>query len=551
MIIEVASGTSNIFLDAVVVGAGFSGLYMLLKLREAGFKVKAFEKGDGVGGVWYWNRYPGAKCDTESFSYNYTFSEALFQEWSWSSRYPAQPEILAYLNYVADKFDLKKDIQFNQTISSAHFNELNQRWDITTQDGQQFSAKYFISGVGCLSASNMPEIQGQHLFQGQAYHTGHWPHAKVDFKGKRVGVIGTGSSGVQSIPEIAKEAEHLVVFQRTPQYVAPANNRPYSDQERQQIKNSFQALKTQMHQTMFGMPQDPPNKSAMEDSDEHRLQVFENAWDKGGFYLATSYNDLLTNEQSNAAIAAFFRDKIADSIEDDETAKQLQPQYYYGTKRPILGTQFYETFNQPHVKLVNIKENPIVAVDAHGLQTIEEYFELDILVYATGYDGMTGPLFKMDIRGVDGISLQDKWENGAATRTYLGLTTAGFPNFFMITGPESPSVLSNMPLCIEQHVEWIIDCLNYMQNCGYDQIEASVAAEEQWSTRCQEIAEYTLFTKAESWYTGANITGKPRRFLIYLPGIGPYRQLCNEIAADQYRGFQFKQKNSNSVVRSA
>jgi thioredoxin reductase len=478
--IKAALDTSNVFLDAVVVGAGFSGLYMLLKLRDAGFKTMAFEKGEGVGGVWYWNRYPGAKCDTESFSYNYTFSEELFQEWSWTSRYPEQPEILAYLNYVADKFDLKKDIQFNQTIVSAHFNEQSQRWDIQTQEGQRFSAKYFISGVGCLSASNMPVISGQHLFKGHAYHTGHWPHEKVDFKGKRVGVIGTGSSGVQSIPEIAKEAEQLFVFQRTPQYVAPANNRPYSDQERQHIKNSFQTLKAQMHQTMFGMPQDPPNKSAMQDSAEERLQVFEHAWDKGGFYLATSYNDLLVNEQSNAAIAHFFRDKIADSIDDDEIAKQLQPQYYYGTKRPILGSQFYETFNQAHVQLVNIKENPIVAIDEHGLQTTDEYFELDILVYATGYDGMTGPLFKMDIRGVAGISLQDKW-----------------------------------------------------------------------SARCQEIAEYTLFTKADSWYTGANIAGKPRRFLIYLPGIGPYRQLCNEIAADQYRGFQFKQIDSHNAVRSA
>lgn len=549
--IKAALDTSNVFLDAVVVGAGFSGLYMLLKLREAGFKTLAFEKGEGVGGVWYWNRYPGAKCDTESFSYNYTFSEELFQEWSWSSRYPEQPEILAYLNYVADKFDLKKDIQFNQTIISAHFNAQSQRWDIRTQDGQQFSAKYFISGVGCLSASNMPAIQGQHLFKGQAYHTGHWPHEKVNFKGKRVGVIGTGSSGVQSIPEIAKDAEQLFVFQRTPQYVAPANNRPYSEQERQHIKNSFQTLKAQMHQTMFGMPQDPPNKSAMEDSVEQRLQVFERAWNKGGFYLATSYNDLLLNEQSNAAIADFFRDKIAESIEDSEVARQLQPQYYYGTKRPILGTQFYETFNQPHVKLVDIKENPIVAIDESGLQTVDEHFELDILVYATGYDGMTGPLFKMDIRGVAGISLQDKWENGAATRTYLGLSTAGFPNFFMITGPESPSVLSNMPLCIEQHVDWITDCLNYMRNCDYDLIEASVRAEEQWSARCQEIAEYTLFTKAESWYTGANIAGKPRRFLIYLPGIGPYRQLCKEIAADQYRGFQFKQVDSQQAIRSA
>ena len=539
--------SKKIELDAVVVGAGFSGLYMLLTLREAGYSVKAFEKGEGVGGVWYWNRYPGARCDTESFSYNYTFSEELFQEWTWSSRYPEQPEILAYLNYVANKFHLRKDIQFSTTIQSAHYNERTNRWNIQTDNKQHISAKYFISGVGCLSASNLPKIKGLDDFKGKWYHTGHWPHEKVHFKGKKVGIIGTGSSGVQSIPEIAKEAERLFVFQRTPQYVAPANNYPYTNEEMNRLKTNFQLLKQQMKSTMFGMPNDAPNKSALDDSDEERQKIYEEAWKKGGFYLATSYNDLLVNEKSNETIAQFFRGKIKEIINNPDLANALQPNYYYGTKRPILGTNFYETFNRSNVELVNLKETPIKEIYDQGVRTIKEEYDLDILVFATGYDGMTGPLFKIDIRGRDGLSLKDKWDEGASTRTYLGLMTAGFPNFFMITGPESPSVLSNMPLCIEQHVDWIIDCINYLEENSFDVIEAKREAEDRWSQHCREIAESTLYTKTDSWYTGANIEGKPRRFLIYLPGIGPYRKICNDVVNNDYEGFHLLNMSEKTI----
>ncbi|MBT2617252.1 MULTISPECIES: NAD(P)/FAD-dependent oxidoreductase [unclassified Bacillus (in: firmicutes)] len=534
-------------MDAVVVGAGFSGLYMLHSLREAGYSVRAFETGDGVGGVWYWNRYPGARCDTESVYYNYTFSDELFQEWTWSSRYPAQPEILRYLNYVADKFDLRSDIQFKTRITGAHYNEAVERWDVYTDNGEKISAKYFISGVGCLSASNLPRIKGIESFEGDWYHTGNWPHEKVDFTGKKVGVIGTGSSGVQSIPEIANEADLLTVFQRTPQYSAPANNYQYSTEQMDEIKKNFQQLRTQMRESLFGMPIEPRNHSAMEDTNEQRQKVYEDAWQKGGFYLANTYNDLLTNENSNHTMAQFFRSKIVKIIEKPTIAEKLLPTYYYGTKRPILDTNYYETYNRENVTLIDVKKSPILEITPKGIKTSDGEYELDILVFATGYDGMTGPLFKMDIRGKGGEALKEKWANGTETRTYLGLTTAGFPNFFMITGPESPSVLSNMPVCIEQHVEWIIECIQYLDNHGIDVIDAKVEAEEAWSKHCREVAESTLFMKTDSWYTGANIEGKPCRFLIYLGGVGPYRKICDGVAEKGYEGFTLQSSKNASI----
>lgn len=523
--------------DAVVIGAGFSGLYMLYRLREAGFSTAVFEAGDGVGGTWYWNRYPGARCDSESIYYNYTFSEELYNEWTWTSRYPAQPEILRYLNFVADKFDLKKDIQFKTRVQSAHYIENTKKWEIQLDNGTSVTAKYFITGVGCLSAANLPKFNGLENFKGEFYHTGHWPHGGVDFKGKRVGIIGTGSSGVQAIPVIAQEAEHLTIFQRTPQYSAPARNHPYSDEYVEQAKKNFLEIKKQMRESAGGQPAVPPDKSALEVTPEERQQVYEHAWENGGLGLFAAYYDITVNEEANETVAEFIRGKIKEIVKDPETASKLLPSYYYGTKRPIIDTNYYETFNRENVSLIDVRKNPIEEITVSGVRTSEVEYELDALVFATGYDGMTGPLLKIDIRGKDGVSLKEKWNGGASTRTYLGVANAGFPNFFMITGPESPSVLSNMPVSIEQHVEWIGDCIEHFEKHGVETIEAAVEAEEAWSKHCREVAEATLFTKTDSWYTGANIPGKPRGFLIYLGGVGAYRKKCEEIAANGYEGF--------------
>jgi len=522
--------------DAIVIGAGFAGLYMLYRLREAGFATRVFEAGDGVGGVWYWNRYPGARCDSESIYYNYTFSEELYREWTWSSRYPEQPEILNYLNFVADKFDLRKDIQFQTCITAAHYDEKENRWRIFADDGTSVSARYLITGVGCLSATNIPRFKGLDTFQGDWYHTGRWPHEKVDFTGKRVGIIGNGSSGIQAIPVIAQEAEHLTVFQRTPQYSTPARNHPYDPAFINQTKENFQEIKQKMKESMGGIPTMNPNRSALEDTAEERQRVYEEIWEKGGFLLQ-SYYDITIDEEANQTAADFIRSKISEVVHDPEVAEFLKPTYYYGTKRAIIDTDYFETFNRDNVKLVDVKKAPIEEITPTGLRTAEADYPLDVLVFATGYDAMTGPLLKIDIRGNNGVALKEKWEGGASTRTYLGIANAGFPNLFMITGPESPSVLGNMPVAIEQHVEWIGDCIEYLREHGLDMIEAKVEAEDAWSKHCKEVSEATLYSKAESWYTGANIADKPRGIQIYLGGYGPYRKICEEVKAKEYEGF--------------
>jgi len=406
-------------------------------------------------------------------------------------------------------------------------------------DGTSVSAKYFITGVGCLSAANVPNFKGINNFKGEWYHTGHWPHEKVDFTGKRVGIIGTGSTGVQAIPVIAQEAEHLTVFQRTPQYCAPARNHPYEPEYIRQAKENFSEIKKQMRESQGGQPVAPPTKSALEVTPEERQRVYEEAWEQGGLGLFSAYYDLTINEAANETVAEFIRSKIREIVEDPKEAEKLLPSYFYGTKRPIIDTNYYETYNRPNVALVDVKKAPIEEITPNGVRTTDGEYELDTIVFATGYDGMTGPLLKIDIRGRDGVSLKEKWAGGAQTRTYLGVANAGFPNMFMITGPESPSVLSNMPVSIEQHVEWIADCIEYMRANGVETIEANVEAEEGWSKHCREVAESTLFTKTDSWYTGANIPGKPRGFLIYLGGVGAYRQKCDEIAAKGYEGFSF------------
>lgn len=532
--------------DAVVLGAGFAGLYMLHQLRSKGFSTIVCEAGDGVGGVWYWNRYPGARCDIESIYYNYTFSKELYEEWTWTSRFPEQAEILRYLNYVADRFQLRTDIQFNTRVTAAHFDEERHKWIVYLNDGQHILAKYFITGIGCLSAANVPNIQGLQRFSGNWYHTGHWPHEKVDFTGKRVGIIGTGSSGIQAIPVIAKEAEQLTVFQRTPQYTIPARNHPYDENFIKETKQNFEALKQSMRNSISGTPFAQNQQSAMEDSDDKRMAVFEKAWAQGGFAFAATYDDLLTNEQSNEKAAEFIRSKIRQIVKDPVVAEKLCPKYMYGTKRQVLDSDYFEAYNRENVVLVDVKESPIKKITETGIQTTDEHYDLDRIIFATGYDGMTGPLFKIDIRGRNGETLKEKWEDGASVQTYLGLTTAGFPNLFMITGPESPSVLVNMPIAIEQHVEWIAQCIDYLREHDIDLVEPNKDAEEAWSKHCQEIANTTLYVKGDSWYTGANIEGKPRSFLIYLGGFDYYTKHCHEVAQNNYEGFKLMRLKSIS-----
>ncbi|SDJ16873.1 flavin-containing monooxygenase [Salimicrobium halophilum] len=528
--------------DAVVVGAGFSGLYMLYRLREAGMTTRAFEAADGVGGVWYWNRYPGARCDSESIYYNYTFSKELFEEWSWSSRYPEQPEILDYLNHMADKFELKPHITFNTKVMKASFHEDEDRWYVDTESGEQVRCKYFITGVGCISAANVPDIPGLDRFEGEWYHTGHWPHEKVDFTGERVGVVGTGSSGIQSIPVIAEEAEHLSVFQRTPQYSIPANNYPYSEEFKKQVKNDYDTIRRQMRESVAGLKFEYGDRCVLDDSPEKRYERLQDGWDKGGWHILFTYNDLLTNEEGNEKVASFVQDKIKEIVDDPDTAEKLTPDHYYGTKRAIVDTNYFETYNLPHVTLVDVKESPIQEITETGVKTSEGEYPLDALVFATGFDGMTGSLFKMDIRGRRDLSLKDKWKDGEAVRTYLGLATAEFPNMFMLTGPESPSVLGNMPAAIEQHVEWVMDCIEDSEEEGVSVIEAEEEAEVEWSAHCREMAESTLYIKTDSWYTGANIEGKAKGFPIYVGGYGPYRTICDEVREKNYEGFHRYQR---------
>jgi cation diffusion facilitator CzcD-associated flavoprotein CzcO len=510
-------------LDVVVIGAGFSGLYALYKLRdEMGMDVRVYEAGEGVGGTWYWNRYPGARCDSESYYYSYSFSEDLEQEWEWTSKYPEQPEILRYLNHVADRFDLRRDIQLG------------------TESGEQVSAQFLISAVGCLSAANLPEIEGLDQFEGKWYHTGLWPHEPVDFSGKRVALIGTGSTGIQATPVIAEQAAHLTVFQRTPNYSLPARNARLTQEGQAEVKANYRELRRRVRESRAGFPYTPTEKSAMDFMPEEQQALCEDLWEQGGFrFLWGSFNDLMTSEEANEIVSEFVRGKIREAVKDPAIAERLTPtDHPYGTKRPPIDTGYYEAYNRDNVSLVDVRNAPIVAITPHGLRTAEAEYEFDIIVFATGFDAMTGALRKIDIRGTGGQSLADKWEGGP--RTYLGLQVAGFPNLFTVTGPGSPSVLTNMPVAIEQHVDWISDCIEYMRAEGLSRIEAKSDAEEAWVDHVNEAAAHTLYEKADSWYVGANIPGKKRVFMPYVAGMVEYRKRCDEAASKGYDGFELR-----------
>jgi len=523
-------------LDAVVVGAGFAGLYLLQRLRSLGFSARALEAASGVGGTWYWNRYPGARCDVESMQYSFSFCEQLQQEWKWSERFSAQPEILAYANHVADRFDLRRDIQFETRVTAAHFDEASDRWRIETDRGERFTASFCIMATGCLSTTRVPDFKGLERFRGQTYHTGDWPHEGVDFSGQRVGIIGTGSSAIQAIPVIAEEAEHLTVFQRTPNYSIPSRNGPMTEAYERRWKDRYAAHRAQARKTKNGILARLNDVSAMTVSETERQRVYERRWDEGGTYFMAAFNDLATSQQSNDTAAAFVRNKIREIVKDPQVAELLAPKDYpIGTKRICVDTDYFETFNRDNVTLVDVRHAPIEEITSAGLATGGRSYEFDSIVFATGFDAMTGTLFKIDIRGRGGRTLKDKWEAGP--RTYLGLMAEGFPNLFMITGPGSPSVLSNMMVSIEQHVDWVTDCLEHLRQRGLRSVEPLRRAEDDWVAHVNEVAYQTLYPKAASWYMGANIPGKPRLFMPYIGGVGAYRERCDQVARDGYAGF--------------
>ncbi len=526
--------------DAIVVGAGFAGMYALHKLHdELGLSTRVFEAGDGVGGTWYWNRYPGARCDSDSYIYCYTFDKDLLQEWEWSERYPEQPEILRYLNHVADRFDLRKDIQFGTRVTGAEYDEATKRWQVRTEAGEVATARYLVAAVGCLSSSNVPPFRGMDSFRGKSYHTSHWPHEGVDFTAKRVAVIGTGASAVQAIPVIAQQAKHLTVFQRTPNYCVPARNGKVDPDVARTRKANYDAIKENIRSSYFGFELNFIMQSALEASPEERERVFEEMWDQGGFpFWLANYQDMFFSKEANDVCADFLRRKIRETVKDPVVADKLTPKTYpYGTKRQPLDTNYFDTFNKPNVSLVDVNEAPIEEITPSGVRTSEREYTFDIIVFGTGFDAMTGPLKKMGVRGRGGQVLADKWADGPTS--YLGLMVAGFPNFFTITGPGSPSVLSNMPVSIEQHVEWISDCIRHMRESGVETIEPTPDAEVRWTAHVAEVANTSLMPAANSWYMGRNIPGKPQVFMPYLGGVGPYRQHCAEVAAKGYEGFTF------------
>jgi cation diffusion facilitator CzcD-associated flavoprotein CzcO len=525
-------------LDALVVGAGFAGLYQLLCLRDRlGLSVKALEAGGGVGGTWYWNRYPGARCDSESHVYWYTFSPELMREWEWSERYPGQAEILRYLNFVADRFDLKRDIVFHNRVTSAHYDEAANRWRVRTDQGETFVAKFLVTAVGCLSTANVPNIPGLRDFKGDWYHTGQWPHDGVDFRGKRVGMIGTGSTGIQAAPVIAAQADHLTVFQRTANYSVPARNVPLTPEFKQYVRQNAREIRATTHETYNGMAFRVEDRKAVETPPEDRETLYEAAWQRGGLQFRATFQDMLVSKAANDTAADFIKRKICSIVRDPKTAAILSDiDHPYAAKRPPIDTDYFETYNRPNVTLVDAKATPIERISTAGICTAEAEYPVDIIVFATGFDAMTGPLLRMNVRGRDGVALKDVWNAGP--RNYLGLQIAGFPNLFTITGPGSPSVLCNMPVAIEQHADWITDCIAYIQAKGLDRIEPRPDAVEKWVAEVNEVANRTLLPMAtHSWYLGANIPGKPRVFMPYAGGMIRYREICQEVVARDYEGF--------------
>jgi cation diffusion facilitator CzcD-associated flavoprotein CzcO/acetyl esterase/lipase len=532
------SGVSPAEVDVAVVGAGFSGLYMLCRLRGLGLRAVAFDEAGDVGGTWYWNCYPGARCDVPTTDYGYSFDPRLERDWTWSEKYATQPEILAYLQHVADRYDLRRDIRFGTRITAAVWDEAARRWRLRTGHGDEVSCRYCIMASGCLSLPKTPDIEGVDRYRGEVYLTGRWPHDRVDFGGKRVAVVGTGSSGIQCIPLIAGEAARLTVFQRTPNFSVPAHNGPPPPDRLARLAADRDGYREAARWSRGGVPAELTDVSGVTAPDHVRRGRFEAAWQAGElFAILGVFSDQGVSPVSNEVVAEMIREKIRAIVSDADVADALCPKDYpFGTKRPCLDTSYFETFNLPHVRLVDLRRTPIVTVTQTGIDTVAESLQFDAIVFATGFDAMTGPLVSVAVTGTDGVTLQDKWEHGPAT--YLGLMTAGFPNFFMITGPQSPSVLSNMVVSIEQHVDWIADCLQRLRTENLERIEPTPLAEAGWVQHNQDCADITLYPRANSWYMGANVPGKPRVFLPYIGGVDAYRRACHEVTENGYLGFR-------------
>jgi cyclohexanone monooxygenase len=524
-------------LDVVVVGAGFSGLYLLHRLRALGLRARAYERADGVGGTWYWNRYPGARCDVESIDYAYAFSPELLADWVWTERYAAQPEILRYLEHVADRFDLRRDIVFGTEIIAAVWDDATNRWALVTDAGDRVTAPVCVLGVGNLSSVKQPAFEGLDTFRGPWYHTAQWPHEGVDFRDARVGFVGTGSTAIQSVPQIAREAEHLYVFQRTANYSMPAHNGPLPPDQLAAAIATYRERRRAAELSEPGIPVPwPATRAALDVDDEERRRAFEAGWAIGGIGALTGrFTDIFSNEDANRTAQEFARSKIREIVHDPAVAELLSPRHFIGMKRTCVDTGYFETYNRPNVDLVDIRSAPIEEITPRGIRTAAAEYEVDAIVFAIGFDAMTGALLDIDIRGTGGLALREHWAGGP--RTYLGLAMAGFPNLFAVTGPGSPGVLSNMALSIEQHVDWIGDCLVWMREHGVERLEATAEAEAEWVGHVNDLADETLYTRSESWYIGSNIPGKPHVFMPYVGGCGRYRRRCDEVAAAGYPGF--------------
>ena len=524
--------------DAVVVGAGFAGLYALYRLRALGLSVRGFEAGTGVGGTWYWNRYPGARCDVESLQYSFSFSEELQQEWHWTERYASQPEILRYLDHVADRFDLRRLIAFETPVAAAVFDEEAERWRVTTAGGETVEARFCVMATGALSAARTPDMPGLDSFRGKWFHTGRWPKETVDFSGQRVGLIGTGSSGIQTVPVVARQAQHLTVFQRTPNFSIPAWNEPLPPERQAAWKAEYAGHRARARDTRSGILYEYSQRGALDVTHEERQSEFERRWARGGANFTHAFNDIFTSAEANHEAAEYVRSRIRAVVRDPGVAEGLLPtDHPIGTKRICVDTDYFETFNRPNVSLVDVRRTPIEAITPTGLRTTAAEYEFDSIIFATGYDAVTGALARIDIRGRNGEALATKWRAGP--RTFLGVAVAGFPNLFIVTGPGSPSVLTNVVVAIEQHVDWITGLIAHMEAHGIETAEADGGAEEAWVAEVNAVAERTLFPRAASWYMGANIPGKPRVFLPYIGGLHTYTRICTEVAAENYRGFRF------------
>jgi len=523
--------------DVIIVGAGFGGMYMLHRVRALGLSAQVIEAGSDVGGTWYWNRYPGARCDIESMSYSYSFSEELQQEWVWPDRYAVQPDILRYANHVADRFDLRRDIAFETRVKSLVFDEAARRWTVSTDKGKGFRARYVVMATGCLSVPKTPDLPGLERFQGPIYHTAHWPVPGVDFTGRRVGIVGTGSSAIQAIPLIARQARHLTVFQRTANYSIPAWNGPLSEETRREIKRNYPALRRKSRASYAGDYADEYHFAIAELTPEEQEFHFERCWQLGGFNIQYAFSDIMTSAEANELACEFVRRKIRATVNDPEIAERLCPKGHpLGAKRLCVDTGYYETYNRPNVSLVDLKSDPLDSITATGLRTHGADHGFDDLVLATGFDAMTGALAGIDIRGRAGQALAERWRDGPAA--YLGLSVAGFPNMFIITGPGSPSVLANVLLACEQNVEWVGDLLSHAEKHRFELIEAESGTDSHWARKVSEAADRTLYSKANSWYLGANVPGKPRVFMPYVEGFCVYAAICDRVVANGYAGFR-------------